>query len=354
MKRLLATILALVMVFCLAGCGNSSPAATAAPAAAPAAPADAPAAPADVPAAAPAAAEYVFRIGTTGADGSNYAAGLYKFEELLEEYSGGRIDVQVYTNSTLGSERDLIEGVGLGTIEMCLSSTGPLPNFSKAFQLLDLPFLFEDHASAFTFLDSEYGQKILDSLSSSGIKALGVWENGFRHITSNFEIKTPEDIKGFTIRTMENDVHMKAFELAGANPIAMAWGEVYTSLQQGVLDGHENALIHIYNYNINEVQSHIALTGHFYSPAVIMINADLYNKLPADLQEAIAKAELEARTYEREFSENSDEELVEKLAERGVSINEVDKSLWREAMKDTITYFDMDQEAYEYALSLSK
>lgn len=293
----------------------------------------------------------VLRVGCTGAEDSNYAKGLYQFEELAEKYSEGKVDVQVFPGGQLGDERDMVEGVAMGSIEMCLTSTGPLPSISEDFMILDLPFLFDSREKATEFLDGQYGRQILDTLEPKGIRAMGFWENGFRNITSNFQITHPEDLKGFKIRTMENEVHMKTFELLGANPSPMAWSEVYSALQQNVMDGHENALVNIANYKIYEVNQHIAMTGHFYSAAVLMINQELFSGLDADIQEALVKAEEESRMWEREYSAGLDESLRREMEEKGALINDVDKAEWQKACEPTYDFFK-DRINQEYLSSI--
>ena len=183
------------------------------------------------------------------------------------------MDVQLFASATLGNERDMIEGISLGTLEMCLSSTGPLPNFSKEFQVFDLPFIITDKERAYEVMDGEIGKEILSSLESINIKALGFWENGFRHISnSKKEIVKPEDMAGIKIRTMENPIHMATFQLLGAMPTPMAFSELFTALQQGTIDGQENPLVIFDTNKFSEAQDYLSLTGHVYSPSVMMIS----------------------------------------------------------------------------------
>jgi tripartite ATP-independent transporter DctP family solute receptor len=220
----------------------------------------------------------------------------------------------------------------MGFIEMCVVSTGPLPNFSPDFMIFDLPYIFKDRDEAFKTMDGEVGTEILKSLEPKGIKALGFWENGFRHISNNKKsITHPEDVKGMKIRTMENPIHQATFKTLGATPTPMAWSEVFVALQQGVIDGQENPLVIMYTTKLYEIQKYISLTGHFYSPAVCMISKQIFDSFPTEIQEAIIKAEKEARDYERQFSAKLDEQLVESLKKEGVTIIEVDKEEWKNA-----------------------
>lgn len=273
----------------------------------------------------------VLRAGSTMPKEGNYIKGLEVFKEKVEEYTNNRVEVKIFPNSELGNERDLIEGVALGTIEMCISSTGPLPNISPDFMVFDLPFIIADRKYAYEVMDGDLGNKILGTLEPKGIKALGFWENGFRYITSNKPIIHPEDAKGLKIRTMENDVHIETFKQLGANPTPMAWSEVFTALQQGTIDAHENAMTTIDTAKIYEVQKYLSLTGHFYSPAVVMINKKLFDSFPKDIQDAILKAEKEARAWERNYCEELDVTLVKAVKDKGMQVTEVDKAEWQKA-----------------------
>ncbi|MDW5299850.1 MAG: TRAP transporter substrate-binding protein [Sedimentibacter sp.] len=274
----------------------------------------------------------VIRVGTATEIDSHYTQGAQEFEKKVEEYTNGKVDVQIFPSGQLGNERDMIEGLSLGTLEMVVSSTGPLPNFSKDFQVFDLPFLITDREKAYEVMDGEIGQKILGTLEPLGIKALGFWENGFRNISNNSkEIVTPADVAGMKIRTMENPIHIATFQQMKAIPTPMAWSEVFTALQQGTIDGQENPLV-IFNSNkLYEAQKYLSLTGHVYSPAVMMVSLDAFNSYPNDVQNAIIKAEQEARTWERNFCIKMDNELVDAIKSYGVTVTEVDKSLWQEA-----------------------
>ena len=186
------------------------------------------------------------KVGTTTAPDGHYVKGLQEMQRLLEEYSDGGMTLDIYPNSQLGNERDMMENVGMGVQEMCLISTGPIPNFVSDFAVLDLPYLFEDEAHAYEVLDGEIGTSLLGQLDSQGIKGVGFWENGFREVTNDKkEIKTPEDLKGMKIRTMENSVHMATYQTLGATATPMAWSEIFTALQQGNVDGQENPIANI-------------------------------------------------------------------------------------------------------------
>lgn len=289
------------------------------------------------------AKKFTLRVGHTLTDDSHYGVGLAKLAELVKQKSNGTIEVQAFGNSKLGNERDLIEGVSLGTVEMCLTSTGPLPNFSKAFMVFDLPFIVQDRNKFYPILDGETGQKMLEALGSKGIKGIVFFENGFRNITnSKRPINVPEDLKGLKIRLMENPVHLETFRVLGANPSPMAFGELFTALQQKVMDGQENPLLIIKTSKFYEVQKYLALTGHFYSPAVLMINEKLYKSMTPDQQKALQSAAAEARDFERNFIIENEKKLVDELKSLGMEVTTPDKAVFQKAAAPVYTKFEAD------------
>lgn len=338
MKKGFSLVLCLMLILSLTACGGSTSDGSTAPAgsAAPAASGSASTASGDSP-----GGSVLLKVGTTTAPDGHYVKGLEEFQRLLTEYSGGDIVLEIYPNSQLGNERDLVEGVSLGTVSMCLVSTGPLPNFVPDFAVLDLPYLFGDAETAYKVLDSDIGDDLLEQLSAKGIKGLGFWENGFRHVTNNTkEIVVPDDLKGMKIRTMENDIHMDAYKQYGANPTPMAWSEIFTALQQGTVDGQENPLAIIETAKVYEVQKYISLTGNFYSPCVLMISGSLFSGLTPEQQEIIVRAADEAKVWQRAYSRDYNEKAVQILKDAGCVVTEVDLDVWREASQGTYKNFE--------------
>ncbi len=336
MKKVVSILLVLSLVFSLSACsGGDKDSSSSEPAAS-----------------SPSDEKIVIRVGTATELDSHYALGAQEFEKKVEEYTDGKVDVQIFPSGQLGNERDMIEGLSLGTLEMVVSSTGPLPNFSKDFQVFDLPFLITDREKAYEVMDGEIGQQILATLEPLGIKALGFWENGFRNVSNNKqEIVTPDDIAGKKIRTMENPIHISTFQQLKAIPTPMAWSEVFTALQQGTIDGQENPLVVFNSNKLYEAQKYLSLTGHVYSPAVMLISQSAFDSYPKEVQDAIVKAEKEARTWEREYCIKMDNELVDTIKSYGVTVTEVDKSLWQEACQPVYDqYADEINQDYVNAL----
>lgn len=277
-------------------------------------------------------AKYIMRIGTTTEPEGHYHKGLLQFKERVEKYTDNQVRVDIFLSSQLGNERDMIEGLSMGLLEGSLTSSAPLANFSSDFLLLDLPYIVTDREKAYKVMDGEVGQAILGTMKPKGVLALGFWENGFRQVTnSRRPIVHPADLKGLKIRTMENPIHQYTFEFFGATPTPMAWSEVFLALQQGTIDGQENPLVIIDTVKVYEVQKYISMTGHFYSPAVFMLSRQIFESYPKDIQDAILKAEKEARDWERAYSAQLDVDLEKSMAAKGVQFNNVDKAEWQKA-----------------------
>ncbi len=277
------------------------------------------------------------KVGTTTAPDGHYVLGLLEMQKKLEEYSDGEMTLDIFPNSELGGESDMMDAVSMGTQDMCLVSTGPIPSFSSNtanWSVLDLPYLFETKEQAYEVFDGDIGQSLLEGFEGTGIKALGFWENGFRDLTNNSkEIVTPEDLAGMKIRTMENNVHMATYKALGATPTAMAWGEIFSALQQGTVDGQENPLAIILTAKVYEVQKYISIIDLFYSPCILMISEDVYDGFTEEQRTAFLKAAEDAKTAERQISSEIEKEAREQMEEKGIVFTDVDKSVWIEASK---------------------
>lgn len=285
--------------------------------------------------------EIVIRVGHVLAPTHPYTLGLQKFADLVAEKTDNQVKVEVFHSSQLGNERDMIEGLQLGTLEMALVSTAPLSSFTDDFLVFDLPFIFKDTVNARKVVDSEIGQDMLDDLDSQGIIGLCYMENGFRNITNNKgPINAPEDLKGLKIRTMENPVHMESINSLGASATPMAFGELFTALQQGTIDGQENPLPVIESSKFYEVQKYLTISEHFYAPSPLLIGKDFYNGLSPELQSAIKEAALEAREYERQLIDEMNEKLMVELEEKGMEINKPDKAPFIAAVQPVYEQFE--------------
>lgn len=288
-----------------------------------------------------ASAQKVLNFGHTTAQNSHYSLGIQAFAKKLSELSKGKFEIREQAAGALGGERDLIEGLQIGSVELVCSSTGPLGNFAPEALVLDLPFLFKDYASARAILDGDIGKELLDKVSAKGLVALAWTENGFRHITnSSRPINTPADLSGLKIRTMENAVHMEAFRAAGASPTPMAFPEVFAALQQRVIDGQENPIPVITSANMWEVQNHLTLSGHVYSPAIILASPSLWETLSDEEKGWFAEAAKAAVAATRAKVEADEQNGVGMLRERGMNVIEkVDVDAFRAAVRPAYDTF---------------
>lgn len=286
-------------------------------------------------------AQTVLNFGHTTAQNSHYSMGVQAFAEKISELSDGKFEVREQAAGALGGERDLIEGLQIGSVELVISSTGPLGNFAPETLVLDLPFLFKDYESARSILDGEIGDELLAKVSENNLVALAWSENGFRHITnSKHAINTPKDLKGLKIRTMENAVHIEAFTAAGASPTPMAFPEVFAALQQQVIDGQENPIPVITSANMWEVQDHLTLTGHVYSPGIILAAPSLWETLSDEEKGWFEEAADVAVAATRKKVEKDEAGGVEMLRGHGMEVIEkVDVAAFREAVRPAYDTF---------------
>lgn len=270
----------------------------------------------------PATAQTEVKIGYALAPDSHYGVAAQTFEEVVAAETDGAFAFKHFPSSGLGGEREVIEGLQIGTIEATIVSSGTLANFVPDTGVFDIPFLFRDLEHARSVLDGPVGQEILAEFDDAGLHGLAWGEQGFRHITNNRNaIHTPADVEGLKIRTMENPVHLAAFNAMGAAPTPMAWPEVIASLQQGVIDGQENPLSVIVSAKLDEVQEYLTLSGHVYSPAILLVSKPFWDGLDDDEKAIFEKAAAEAVTAMRGYVDDVETTGVETLKQRGMTVN---------------------------------
>ena len=254
--------------------------------------------------------QIVLKLGHVVAEGTAIDEGARNFAKLVEEKSNGEIIVEVYANASLGDNRALLEGLQLGTVEMQTPSLAPLSGFTDKTLIFDLPYLFKNRAAAEAVLDGEVGQMVLDDLEQSGFVGLAWWTQSWRHLTTgNREVRKPADMAGLKIRVMDNPLHIAHFNALGASAIPMAFSEVFTSLQQGVMDGQENPYANIKLSAFGEVQKYIIETGHIYDPIPLLMSKIAWDKLSAEHQEIILEAAKEGARWQRDYAEKQDGEI---------------------------------------------
>lgn len=267
--------------------------------------------------------EMTLALGHTTADNetSHYHQGALKFKEKVEAETGGKVTIEIHANGALGGEREMTEAVQVGTVDMVFTSSGPIGNFASKSNAFDFPFLFRDKEHAYAVLDGELGNEVNEQLEEVGIKVLAWAENGFRNITNNnHPIIHPDDMKGLKIRTMENQVHLSAFESYGSAPTPMSFTELFSSMQQGVVDGQENPLAVIIPNKFYEVQSYLTLSNHIYSPAPLLMSKSKFDGFSPELQQIFLEAAEEMRDWERNFVTELNEEFIQIALDEGMEI----------------------------------
>ncbi|MGP4105923.1 TRAP transporter substrate-binding protein [Virgibacillus sp. L01] len=293
---------------------------------------------------------YTLEAGHSLPDDHPYHIAFENMADRVEERTDGQVVIEVYPNSEIGAERELTEGMTLGTVDMVVSSTAPVTNFVPELEVLDVPFLFKNRESAVNVLEGKIGDKLFDKMEEKGIIGLSWGENGYRHITNGVHpIEKPADLEGLKIRTQENDIHLAAFEALGAQPTPMAWTEALTALQQGVVDAQENPAIVADQFSLYESnQTYMSLTGHVYSVAVYMMSKQTYEELPEDLRKIVVEEAQKAGAEERELIVEMEQESLTKLKEQGMEIiEEVDTEPFQkkvEPVYEQVEHQDLLQE----------
>lgn len=244
------------------------------------------------------------------------------FKSIVEGKTNGRIKVEIYPNRQLGEDREVVEAVQSGMIEIAFTSDGALGAFVPEIQVLGIPYLFPDSVTAWKVLDTKVGDMLMDTISKKlGVVTLGIGENGFRNFTNSARpIHQPSDLKGLKIRVMEIPAHMKMVEAMGAAAVPMSGGEVYTALQQRVVDGQENPVDVIDMYKYDEVQKYLTLDGHVYSVHVFVMNKRAFDSLSAGDKEIVREAGRAAVIAERGLKQIRQAMSAAALAQRGMQI----------------------------------
>jgi TRAP-type transport system periplasmic protein len=280
-------------------------------------------------------AQTTIKIGYANTKESHLGVGAAVFCDEVQNKTSGRYTCQHFPSSALGGEREMTEGLQIGTIDAANLTTGPLGNFVPEVRILDLPFLFRDYEHARKTLDGAIGNDLLGKFTSKGLVALAWTENGFRHMTNNKRpINRPADAVGLKMRTMENKVHIEGYRAFGIQPTPMAFPEVFGALQQGTVDGQENPIPVILASKFAQVQKHLSLTSHVYSPAVLMLSPRLWAKVSDADKAVFQEAARKAAAAQRKKVNDDETNGVAQLEKSGMSVvRTVDGQAFREAMK---------------------
>jgi C4-dicarboxylate-binding protein DctP len=287
------------------------------------------------------------------------------FKKLAEERTKGRVKVEVYPNSQLYKDREEMEALQLGAVQMLapsLAKFGPLG--VRSFELFDLPYIFPNKETLYRVMDGDIGAKLFNLLEAKGIKGLAFWDNGFKQMSANKPMKTAEDFKGLKMRIQSSKVLEAQMKALGANPQVMAFSEVYSALQQGVVDGTENPMSNLYTQKMHEVQKHLTLSDHGYLGYAVIVNKGFWDGLPADVRATLEKAMQDTTVFERKIAQEENDEALAKVKAAGTTqiytLPYKDRVVWQQALLPVHKEFeekigrDMILAAYNVAAQVEK
>jgi tripartite ATP-independent transporter DctP family solute receptor len=261
-----------------------------------------------------------------------YTAGIEDLIRRTNQGTGGRVDIQFFPDAQLGNERDLFEGLRLGTVQIAVGATGVLAGFAPEVQLLDLPFLYKDSAHIYKVADS-MGWDLVKALPSKGIRVIAFYDGGQRQLFNRVRpVQAPEDLKGMKIRSLESPIHIAMWKAAGALPTPMPFGEVYTSLQQGVLDGADGSMTGFYTSKWYEVAKIGSLTRHIHQMAVVAVSEKWWSQLPENVRSVMTDAALKSQPLQRQAMAAEDAKSRTGAERDGVKFNETNRNLFQEKM----------------------
>ena len=260
------------------------------------------------------------------------------FKKLAEEKTKGKVKVEVYPNSQLYKDKEEMEALQLGAVQMLapsLAKFGPLG--AKEFEVFDLPYIFDNYEELHKITQGPVGQSLLKKLDSKGITGLAFWDNGFKSFSANNPIKTPADLKGKKMRIQSSKVLEEEMRALGALPQVMAFSEVYQALQTGVVDGTENPISNLYTQKMHEVQKHLTITEHGYLGYAVIVNKKFWDGLPADVRTALEAAMKDATVYANKIAKEENDKDLESVKKSGKTAVYVPTKAERDAFKKALT-----------------
>src|SRR5690554_2180397 len=264
------------------------------------------------------------------------------FADLVRERSNGRLDISVYPDSQLGNDREITEQMQLGDIEFNAPFTGVLPAFVPQTQLFDLPFAFADSQGAYDAMHGPVGDILNPFLLQQGLRVLGYWDGGFKHITNNLRpVRTPADMAGMRIRVSQSPLLLSQFAALGANGVDIAFAELYTALQQGTIDGQENTLANIFTRRFYEAQKHLTLSEHGYLGYAFLVAESFYQSLPDDLKQIVNETADEVSVWQWEQARLEDAEYLRQLRETDIEIVELTAAEKQAFLEATASVYDV-------------
>ncbi|HEY9548822.1 MAG TPA: TRAP transporter substrate-binding protein [Kiloniellaceae bacterium] len=273
------------------------------------------------------------KFGHVGEPGSLFEASANEFARCANADLGDKAEVQVFGSSQLGSDTELLQKLKLGQVQFALPSS-VMSSVDPTFGIFEMPYIIKSRDHMKRVQDAVMESKLQPAAEAHGYRIIGLWENGFRHITNNVRpISQPDDLKGVKLRTPKGEWRVKMFKLYGANPSPMAFSEVFTALQTGVMDGQENPYTQIWSAKFQEVQKYLSITGHVYTPAYALVSERHYADLPEDVRSVLDQCGQETQAFVYETAAKMETDLLDKLKEGGIEVNEADKDAFIAASK---------------------
>jgi tripartite ATP-independent transporter DctP family solute receptor len=278
------------------------------------------------------AAPIEIRFGHVGFPGSLFDITANEYAKRVNAALKGKVEVKTFHSSQLGTDEAMVKAIRVGGIEMFLPST-IMSTVEPKYGVFEMPYIIVNRAHMKKVsADPKVKEVLFSPMPAKGMRLLGYWENGFRHVTNNTRpVVNPDDLKGIKLRVPAGVWRVKMFRAYGASPSPLAFAEVYSALQSGVMDGQENPLAQIWGAKFQEVQKYLSFTGHVYTPAYPAISEDFWQKLPKDIQQTLEKIAVEVGDFARSEGERLDKELAAKLTTGQMKMNEVDKDAFIKA-----------------------
>jgi tripartite ATP-independent transporter DctP family solute receptor len=281
-----------------------------------------------------ASAQVEIKLGHVLAPSHSWHKAAEGFAADVKQQTGNRVNIVLFPSGQLGNEKTMLEGMQIGSIHAGLIGTGSLQPFDPKFGVVEMPYAWQSQQHAYRALDGDLGKALEKLAESKNLVIVSWWENGFRHITNNRgPIRTPDDLKGLKIRVTPDKVRLDTFTTLGASPAPLAFGELYSALQQGVFDAQENPLSIIYTSSFFEVQKFVSLSGHVWGAASLIVSKPVWNRISAEDRKVVQAAAAKWRDVQRKMVQDSEAEMIANLKGKGMAVNEVDKAAFEKAVQ---------------------
>jgi tripartite ATP-independent transporter DctP family solute receptor len=268
-------------------------------------------------------AKTVLRYATDVSKDNTQGQGAVYFADEVKKRSNGNIEVKTFFDSTLGNSQSIVSGARSGTIDIAMVGGGIASGLSPVMAVLDIPFIFKDKEHAYRVLDGEIGDKLYATLEPLGLKGLAYFENGFRNMTNNNKpIVKPEDCAGLKIRVPQSNMLVATFKALGANPVPMAYGELYTAMETGAIDAQDHPISTLYAGKFYEIQKYLSMTKHAYTAVTVMMNKKKFDKLSKEDQQLILECARDAAKYQREVNAKEEVKMIEEMKKTGIQVND--------------------------------